>query len=217
MLLDNSRVEALKKKRAEAAAKTANNNNNTNNTPVAAPAPAPSPSGSNSRTSAPNIPSPSTATSLESLHSTPIKSDTFTKVSSPTVSLTSSNTTVSTPPAQSVSRSNITTSSPSSASSSEPKSESGIRDLLSQIRSDSIYYSLSSLKSPGPYPDGVHHSHRELYLSEDEFKLIFGSTKEEFLAFPQWKQVFYTCYLLITYYSQINFRYQRRKVLHFFK
>eukprot|EP00604_Paraphysomonas_vestita_P004207 CAMPEP_0174822418 /NCGR_PEP_ID=MMETSP1107-20130205/15573_1 /TAXON_ID=36770 /ORGANISM="Paraphysomonas vestita, Strain GFlagA" /LENGTH=352 /DNA_ID=CAMNT_0016041219 /DNA_START=1037 /DNA_END=2095 /DNA_ORIENTATION=- len=199
MLLDNARVEALKKKRAEAAAKAAANNNNNNTAAPAVPAPVtPStpvtstPTNSNSTT--PAIPSPGPASSLESLKTTPIKSETFSKVESPALSLKSSNTPTSTPPstqsnALPAPSTSAAASTSSSLSSSEPKSESGIRDLLSTIRSNGTFHPLASLKSPGPYPDGVHPSHRELYLTEDEFISIFSSTKEEFLAFPQWKQV----------------------------
>ena len=44
------------------------------------------------------------------------------------------------------------------------------------------------LKAPGPYPEGVVHGEREAYLSDDEFKSLFGMDKTAFAAQPKWKR-----------------------------
>lgn len=51
-----------------------------------------------------------------------------------------------------------------------------------------IYYSLRTLKTPGPYPPGVHVRFRELYLKDDEFLDVMGMTKEQWMNTPTWKQ-----------------------------
>jgi hypothetical protein len=166
MLMDQTKIKAIKKKREEArmadeASKAA---------------------------SAPPLPTPSAPTPQPN-STTPIKSTVTT--SAPVTPIASTTGTVTTPAAA--------TSPPAAAgapmaagemkSSSEPKSESGIRDLMTQIRETSSYFSHDALKAPGPFPDSVNSAHRELYLSEEEFRKLFGSTKEEFLGSPQWKQV----------------------------
>ena len=215
MLLDNARVEALKKKRAEAAAKAAAATPPTSPVSSAAVAVA-----AVNIASPPNPPTPGPPSSFESLKSTPIKSE-APQVGSP-ATLKLSNPSTPTLPTSPTTQMNSTSISSSQTTSNEPKSESGIRDLLSQIRSDSTYFPLSSLKSPGPYPDGVHPSHRELYLNDDEFKATFSSTKEEFLAFPQWKQVSFSILssftiILFFIFKFPFFRCQRKSQLHSFK
>lgn len=47
-----------------------------------------------------------------------------------------------------------------------------------------------SLLKPGPYPEGVHVSRREMYLDEDDFQLLMGCNKEEWMCVPKWKRDF---------------------------
>lgn len=51
------------------------------------------------------------------------------------------------------------------------------------------YYSLSVLRSPGPYPPYVHPALRETYLSPTDFHTCFGMSREAFRQLPKWKQV----------------------------
>lgn len=157
MLLDQSRVEALKKKRQEA-----------QKTEAAPPPPAASTTPAKTVTQAPPKPTP-VASPPQVSSSAPMKSS----GSSP---LPATMQPASTTP----------------AASTEPKGEAGVRELMAEIRSSASYHPHDALKAPGPYPDGVNPSHRELYLSESDFQRLFGATKEEFLSFPQWKQVFTT-------------------------
>jgi tetratricopeptide (TPR) repeat protein len=170
MISDQSRIEAMKKRRAEAQ-KVA--------TPAAVPSSPPKPS---------PTPSPSKTTSQPSPAPSP------TAATSPAVATS--------PP---VAVSAVATGAPKAAapvSSSEPKSESGVRDLLSQIRETSFYFPHDALKAPGPYPDGINSAHRELYLVDEDFKKLLGvGSKEEFLAFPQWKQVLPHSFPALSFYS----------------
>lgn len=49
-------------------------------------------------------------------------------------------------------------------------------------------FPLDKLKAPGPYPDGVVPSKRELHLSDSDFEALFGCDKAAFGALPKWKQ-----------------------------
>ncbi|OCT63426.1 villin-1 [Xenopus laevis] len=43
-------------------------------------------------------------------------------------------------------------------------------------------------KTPDELPPGVDPTRKEEYLSTDEFRIIFGMTRSEFQAFPEWKK-----------------------------
>jgi len=46
----------------------------------------------------------------------------------------------------------------------------------------------ASLKAPAPCPDGVQPTHKEQYLSDEEFVTVFKMEKEAFNKLPKWKQ-----------------------------
>jgi len=45
------------------------------------------------------------------------------------------------------------------------------------------------LLCPGPYPEGVDSTMRELYLGDGEFTTVMGISKNEFVKLPRWKQL----------------------------
>jgi len=47
---------------------------------------------------------------------------------------------------------------------------------------------LERLACPGPWPEGVDPSRRELWLSEEAFREVFGMEREAFEALPAWKR-----------------------------
>lgn len=51
-----------------------------------------------------------------------------------------------------------------------------------------LQYSADALRAPGPYPADVTTTIREAYLSVQEFKAIFGLSKQEFYNMPKWKR-----------------------------
>lgn len=66
-----------------------------------------------------------------------------------------------------------------------------INELLQQNDSESEEFPVhpfEKLQAPGPFPEGVAHDKREMYLSDDQFEELFGVTKEEFAAQPKWKR-----------------------------
>ena len=180
MISDQSRIEAMQKRRAEAQKAVV---------PTAAPVSPPKPS-----------PAPSPVKTVSSQPS-PVASPASPAVAAPIVAASVVNT--GTPKTAPV-------------SSSDPKSESGVRDLLIQIRETCFYFPHDALKAPGPYPDGINSAHRELYLADEDFKKLLGvGSKEEFLAFPQWKQVFPS--LPSQYLIRTHDRCPRRKLLASFR
>ncbi|KAJ8601767.1 hypothetical protein CTAYLR_006817 [Chrysophaeum taylorii] len=49
-------------------------------------------------------------------------------------------------------------------------------------------YPYEVLLSPGPFPDDVNDTERELYLSDHQFKSLLGCTKVEWAKVPRWKR-----------------------------
>ena len=45
----------------------------------------------------------------------------------------------------------------------------------------------SQLQAPGPFDPKVDPTQRELYMGEDEFQTVMGSTKDAWLLVPKWK------------------------------
>lgn len=58
--------------------------------------------------------------------------------------------------------------------------------VLEQLSKDE--YTLAELKQT-PLPEGVDPTRIEYYLNQDDFKTLFGVTKEEFPKVPRWKQI----------------------------
>ena len=60
-----------------------------------------------------------------------------------------------------------------------------VREVVDGVTS----YSYSELRAPGPYPAGINSDRREVYLSDNEFRSLFGVDKKAFESQPKWKQV----------------------------
>ena len=73
---------------------------------------------------------------------------------------------------------------------------------LESVEVIACQYSIATLLSPGPYPEGVKISSREKYLSDSDFYTTFSQSKEQFEMLPAWKQV---CLALILVVSVLIF------------
>ena len=51
------------------------------------------------------------------------------------------------------------------------------------------FFKYEQLAYPGPYPAGIQLSHRELYLSDADFKRILGVDKEQWNSLPKWRRI----------------------------
>jgi hypothetical protein len=56
------------------------------------------------------------------------------------------------------------------------------------IPAEPLYYPLSQLVQPGPFPDGIDIACREKHLSDADFGQAFGMTRTQYHALPQWKR-----------------------------
>jgi len=63
-----------------------------------------------------------------------------------------------------------------------------IMDVKEALKEFHKTYAYEELMQPVP-PPGVDKSCRENYLSEEDFLKVFGSTRAEYSAMPQWKRV----------------------------
>lgn len=51
-----------------------------------------------------------------------------------------------------------------------------------------VFFPLSKLQAPGPYPEGIDVTKREVHIKDAEFETIFNMKRGAFGALPMWKQ-----------------------------
>jgi advillin len=64
----------------------------------------------------------------------------------------------------------------------------GISLLKDEYKKYTSFYPLDQLQE-NPPPEGVDVTKKEMYLSDEDFKEVFGMTKDEYMKYPEWKRI----------------------------